>query len=184
MHASYNKVLEQTRQAVRTAADPPRQSNGQVWADLSSQTDLDLQAASEAPVPRKSAEPPSRPPQPPKVAVEGASSGTSENGATKIQQAKEAVAASQEIAREWGDRAAIIIPLLLSDGLKWVGALLPILMAAPWLKSQVPVLYCAVIALAIVGWVSKKDGLTRNGIVGLVALVFVQEFIKSQQRNW
>jgi len=184
MHQGYNQNLDKIARVANALVDPDRSDNA-MWGGLAEQANLQLTGPSE-PVSQRSANPPQpnrtvRAVQTPQTQGQPVAPNQAPVEEPINHQKLEEIAANgQAIAGAWGDRAKTIAPLLLSDSLRWVGVLLPTLIAFPGVKSQIPVLYFGVLpALAIAGYLSQKHWMTRNGVVGFFVLKGTEDFIKA-----
>lgn len=68
--------------------------------------------------------------------------------------------------------------MVFADGSRWVGVLLPLLIAFPGLKEKVLLVYCAAIALLVAGYVRTQANLIRHGVIGLIALKAIEDFLR------
>lgn len=101
-------------------------------------------------------------------------------GEERSPQARFALAQLQAsaVVGEWGDRAKLIPVYLFVNGTCWSGIVLPLMIANPELKKQFPALYLATLGVLLVGFLSNRSFLLRNGLIGLIALKAIEDFLK------
>lgn len=195
MNPNYQQTLNRTAQAVHGTRSQPSLD----WGELSNQTQAEIDgqqqvidvAGVSAPLP------PSPPkPRPTKASTPVSPAVQQEKGqplSEKLENFKAEALKKLAVFAFWktaqaktakkgsgiGDRLKELALRIVSDLPRWIGLILPALIAVPGLRAQILILYCMAMGLLICGYLCDRKSLTHNGVIALIALKLVEEFIKT-----
>lgn len=203
MNPAYQQKLDLTEQAVHGARNGAR--NGTMYGELAQniQAEIDAQAESNeqevidvagvsAPMP------PSPPrPRPTKASIPVVPAVQQEKGqplSEKLENFKSEALKKLAVFAFWktaqvktatkkgsgiGDRLKDVVLAVVLDLPRWVGTILPLVIALPVLKEQILVLYACSFSSVVIGLIFDRKSLTRNGAIAFATLKIVEEFIKT-----